>query len=299
MFRPPRDYVYLEAVASAGSIRKAASRLRVASTSLNRKILEIETDLGVPLFERLAKGVRLTSAGEVIVDTIRRNLRDVEIANARILELQGLVRGNVSIAVAHSVANDFMQGAITGFQANHPGVKFQMQVGATSHLCAALMRDETELLLVHDPITTADLDVLASVRQPLYAMMRPGHPLARRSRLRLTDCQPYPLALGHSAFGGRHLLDKVAARNRMTLNVVLETNTIRSLKAYAMRSDAICFQFEIGTREEVRSGEMVALPLTDPELDNGQLVFATRKGRTLSLATQSFVETVKRELERL
>lgn len=62
MFRPPRDYVYLDAVASAGSIRKAAERLNVASTSLNRKILELEQELGVPLFERLARGVTATKA---------------------------------------------------------------------------------------------------------------------------------------------------------------------------------------------------------------------------------------------
>lgn len=299
MFRPPRAYVYLETAASAGSIRKAAKRLRVASTSLNRKILEIETELGVPLFERVPRGVRLTAAGEVILDTIRRNLRDIDTANARILELQGLVRGNVSIAVAHSVANDFIQTAIIGFQERHPGVRFQLRIGATKHLVGALMRDETELLLAHDPVSTSDFDVFASARQPLYAMMRRDHPLARRGRLRLTDCQPYPLALGHSSFGGRHLLDKAALRNRMTLNVALESNTIRSLKAYAMRTDAICFQFEIGAREEVRSGEMAALPLIDPELDNGKLVFASRKGRALSLATRSFVETVKQELARI
>ena len=86
MFRPPKDYVYLDAVASAGSIRKAASRLHVASTSLNRKILEIEEELGMPLFERLPRGVRLTSTGEVILTAIRRNISDVETANAQMAE---------------------------------------------------------------------------------------------------------------------------------------------------------------------------------------------------------------------
>ncbi|SNS31566.1 LysR family transcriptional regulator [Tropicimonas sediminicola] len=204
MFRPPRDYVYLDAVASAGSIRKAAARLHVASTSLNRKILEIEGELGMPLFERLPRGVRLTAAGEVILTAIRRNIGDVETANAQIRQLRGLVRGNVSIAVAHSVANDFIQGAITSFQEHHPGVHFKMIVGATSDLVRSLMRDETDLLLAHDPAPNKELEEIASVAQPLFAMMRPDHPLAQRTKLRLTDCQPYLLARGRNPSVGGH-----------------------------------------------------------------------------------------------
>ena len=67
MLRPPRAYVYIDIVARAGSIRKAAEQLHVAPTALNRKIRETEDSLGTPLFERLPRGVRLTAAGEVLV----------------------------------------------------------------------------------------------------------------------------------------------------------------------------------------------------------------------------------------
>ena len=299
MFRPPRDYVYLDAVASAGSIRKAATRLNVASTSLNRKILEIEAELGMPMFERLARGVRLTSAGEVILAAIRRNIADVETANGHIRQLRGLVRGNVSIAVAHSVANDFIQNAITCFQEQHPGVHFKLIVGATGDLVRALMSDETDLLLAHDPAPNKEIEEIAVVPQPLFAMMRPDHPLAQRSKLRLSDCQPYPMAMGPKSFGGRGLLEAVVARHRLTLNVVLEANTMNALKSYTKRTEAICFQFEVGTREEEASGELRAIPLTDPELCGGRLVFAARKDRTLPLPATSFVEVVKQAMSQI
>lgn len=83
MFRPPRHYLYLDAVTRAGSIRKAAAKLGVASTALNRKTLEIEDELGMPMFERLARGVRLTTADEVLIDAIRRNLSDIDAATRR------------------------------------------------------------------------------------------------------------------------------------------------------------------------------------------------------------------------
>jgi molybdenum-dependent DNA-binding transcriptional regulator ModE len=73
MLQPPRLYLILDTVARAGSIRKAADRLRIASTALNRSILNVEKELGTPLFERLPRGVRLTAAGEVLIATIRRS----------------------------------------------------------------------------------------------------------------------------------------------------------------------------------------------------------------------------------
>jgi len=299
MFRPPRHYLYLDAVARTGSIRKAAAKLGVASTSLNRKIIEIEAELGVPMFERLAKGVRLTTAGEVLIDAIRRNLGDIESANAQIEQLRGLVRGNVSLAIAHSVANDLIPSAIADYQAHHRRVHFQLLVGGTMDLIGALMRDETDLALIHDPAPSPDLNEIASIRQPLCALMRPDHPLAGRSKIRLADCQPFPIAIGHRTFGGRQLLDPVIRRSNLSLNVVLESNTVRSLAVFARRTGAICFQFEIGTLEYVASGEMIAIPLTDPELLNGRLVLASRAGRKLSLPALSFSETLKQQLARI
>ncbi|SNS31590.1 LysR substrate-binding domain-containing protein [Tropicimonas sediminicola] len=95
------------------------------------------------------------------------------------------------------------------------------------------------------------------------------------------------------------MLNEVIARQRLSLNVVLEANTMSALKAYARRTDAICFQFEVGTREEVASGELVAIPLVDPELRSGRLIFAARKDRNLPLPAMSFIETVKQALSQI
>jgi len=109
MLRPPRAYVYLDTVARAGSIRKAAEQLHVASTALNRKIKETEDSLGTPLFERLPRGVRLTAAGEVMVAAVRRSMADVRAAVSHIEHLRGEVRGTVRLGCAESVGTDLIR----------------------------------------------------------------------------------------------------------------------------------------------------------------------------------------------
>lgn len=299
MFHPPRSYVYLDTVARAGSIRKAAEILHVASTALNRKILELEAELGTPLFERLPRGVRLTAAGEVLVNTMRRGLSDLRSAVSQIEQLRGMVRGTVRIGCAESVSTDLVPSAIALYQQSHPGVQFRVLSGVTGQLIAALMADEVELVLVHDPEPSDDLRVIASLDQPLCAMMRPDHPLAARQKIRLADCQKYTVALGDHSFGSRRLLDVLMARSRMSLKVALEASTVQMLKEFTRQTGAISFQFQIGTEQDVRKGELVSIPLTDRSLSASQLVLAVRDGRALPVATLSFAQALVARLAAL
>ena len=299
MLRPPRAYVYLDTVARAGSIRKAAEQLHVAATALNRKIKETEDSLGTPLFERLPRGVRLTAAGEVLVAAVRRSMADVKAAVSHIEHLRGVVRGTVRIGCAESVGTDLIPASIAHYQLAHPAVQFHMASGVTAQLITSLLQDTVDLILVHDPQPSDQIKIIASVRQPLCAMVRPGHPLASQAVLRLTDCQKYPVALGNQSFGSRHLIDAIVARSSISLQVVLEASTVQSLKEFTRQTDAVSFQYQIGMRREVQRGELVAIPLVDRSLSLTRLVLAARAGRMMPIASQSFANLLEQTLARV
>ena len=132
--RAPRLLSYVDAVARYGSIRKAADALNVASSALNRQILDLEMDLGAPLFERLPRGVRVTSAGEAFLVYARLVISELKAVESQIEQLRGLVRGQVSVAAAESVAGELLPSAITEFQATHPYVRFHVRIGAPGEL---------------------------------------------------------------------------------------------------------------------------------------------------------------------
>ena len=299
MLRPPRAYVYLDTVARAGSIRKAAELLHVAATALNRKIKETEDSLGTPLFERLPRGVRLTAAGEVLVAAVRRSMADVKAAVSHIEHLRGVVRGTVRLGCAESVGTDLIPASIAHYQQTHPAVQFQTASGVTAQLVARLLADEVDLILVHDPQPNEQIKTLASQRQPLCAMVRPSHPLASQVALRLTDCQKYPIALGNQSFGSRQLIDAIVARSSIALNVVLEASSVQALKEFSRQTDTVSFQYQIGTRREVERGELVAIPLVDRSLAQTRLVLAARSGRVMPIASQSFAHLLEQTLNNL
>lgn len=296
--RAPRLLMYVDAVARCGSIRKAAEEVHTAPSALDRRILDLESELGTPLFERLARGVRPTAAGQIFLEYARRALADLEATRSQIEHLQGLVRGDVHIASAESVGSDLLPKAIASFQAKHPGVRFHVTLGGTETLLLGLLNDQNELLLAHDP-KHENLQEMANVGQPLCALLRPDHPLARRKTLRFAECLKFPIALGSESFGSRRIIDQFAAAESIALSPMLVSNSVENLKAYVRRTGAISFQFKAGTLRDVALGEMVAIPLADRPLAAGRLVLGVRRGRFLAIAAQAFAETLKQELNDL
>src|ERR1035437_5731473 len=204
--RPPRILIYVNAVARHGSIRKAAESLHMASSALNRRILVLESELGTTLFERLPRGVRLTTAGELYLNYVRRALTDLELVSSQIEHLRGLVRGRVRIAATESVAGRLLPAAIAKFQLKHPGVYFNVVIEAAGRLMDALASDTADLILTHDLYNRSDVSILAVTSQPFCAVVAQDHPLASRATLRLRVCLPYRIALADDSFAGRAFL---------------------------------------------------------------------------------------------
>lgn len=296
-FEPLATFSYVDAVARYGSIRKAADALHIASSALNRRVLDLEQELGTPLFERLPRGVRATAAGELFLAYVRRTLKEHRMFEAQIDGLRELVRGSISIAVAESVTGKMLPDTVWEYQQAHPGVSFAITVQGPRGLVEALIRDQVELILTHEEPSQTEVALLTSVQQPLCAVMAPEHPLAKHSSLRLADCMPFPIAMPDSTLAARSLLDSALKRASLTLHPALVSNSIETTKVFARTSQGVCFSFRIGNDPDA-SG-LVMIPLVDPGLSAGRLYLACRRGRVLPVASAVFAERLTERLEAL
>ncbi len=286
--QPPTIFSYLDAVAHHGSIRKAADALHIASSALNRRVLDLEAEVGSPLFERLPRGVRATAAGELLLAYVRKSLKELRLVEAQIDGLRGLVHGRVRIAVAESVTGRMLPDAIAEYHGRHPGVGFSVRVGGPKEIASALLRDKADLILTHELNDDPDMAILAETQQPLCVLVTPEHPLAGRTQLRLSECVAYPIAMPDETLAARALMDLALRRHSIRFEPALVSNSIETTKMFARSSNGLCFSFHIGKKPDV-SG-MISIPLTDPELQEGSLRLASRRGRVLSVAAASFAE---------
>jgi DNA-binding transcriptional LysR family regulator len=284
-------------VARHGSIRKAATALHIVSSALNRRILDLEQELGAPLFERLPRGVRPTAAGELYLEYVRRSIRELEHVGAQIEGLRRLLRGRVRLAVAESVTGHMLPTAISRFQAQHPNVAFDVWIDGPKALTDALATDTADLILTHDPLERPQVSVLASVHQPFCAVVASNHPLAGRTSLRLRDCVAYPIALPDTTLAARTLIDRALIRASFKLEPALVSNSVELTKTFARQSQGVCFQFRIAGKAD--EGDMRTIPLSDPGFAQATLALATRRHRVLPVAAAAFAALLEEVFETL
>lgn len=288
---------YVDEVARARSIRRAAEHLNVTASAVNRRIADLEEELGAILFERLPRGVRLTAAGEVFVTYLRKQGGEVERMKSQIEDLKGLRRGTVRLACSQALALDFLPRAIADFRKTHPKVEFDVKVVDHEYAMAALAAFEVDLVMVFRPPFMANFHPLMTLEQRLVAVLPKAHPLARKPKLRLRDCVPFPVALAERSIGGRQLLEEALSRTGLSFNVAIESNSFELLRGMVIHAGLISFQIGIGTMPAGNRLGLVAREIDARDVPPAKLVFGRLRERNLPVATAVFAEHVNRRLE--
>jgi DNA-binding transcriptional LysR family regulator len=288
---------YVDEVARSGSIRKAADHLNITASAVNRRIMDLEQELGAPLFERRPRGVRLTAAGEVFVNYLRQQDGDVERMKSQIEDLKGMRRGTVRIACSQALALEFLPREIGEFRKRHPLVSFDVKVFDHEQAMASLAAYEVDLVLVFRPPFLANFQPLMTLEQRLVAVMSAQHPLADRRSVRLRDCAAYPVALPERSIGGRQLLEEVLARSKITFQVAAQSNSFEMLRGLILAANLISFQIRIGTMPDGNKLGLVARDIDDRDVPRANLVFGQLRGRNLPIPAAVFAERLMRVLE--
>lgn len=297
MMRQLTPLQFIDAVARAGSIRKAAEGLGLTSTALNRRVLALEAELGVPVFERLPRGVRLSTAGELMIHFLRIQASDYAKLQSQIADLAGERRGHVSIACSQALLPFFLPAEIGRYRRDHPGVTFGVRVRDRAAAEAALTDHDADIALIFEPVRLSEVQVLAAARQPIHAVMQADHPLAAMPSVRLRDCAAFPVGLPTAQYGVRHLIDLALVRSSIRLEFVLESDNFEFLRLYPAQERLITFQIPIGLPPGGLSGPTTSRPVDSRDVPDGRLYLCQLRGRTLPVAAAKFAQQVGRELD--
>ena len=298
--RHQRTLRYFDQVTRSGSIRKAAEVLNVTASALNRRIMDIEAELGAQLFERQARGMRLTAAGEVFTRFVRNQIAEAERMLSQIEDLKGMRRGTVRIAGSQALAHGFLPEAISTFQRTYPLITFEVTISDHERAMSALATLEVDVVLVFRPPHLPNFQPVLTIGQRLVALMAEDHPLSEKPMLRLADCRQYPLALPEKSIGGRQLLDEVTARAGVTLNPSIQSNSFEFLRGCLVGSRTISFQIEVGALPDYLAGSGVICRPVDPrDVPASNLVLGQLRERNLPIAAAMFCEHLKTSMRAL
>lgn len=292
-----RKLVYINEIVRCGSIRKAAARLNVASSAVNRQILALEEELGAPIFERLPKGLRLTAAGELCVEHIRDVLKNYERLEGRIRGLKTPQAGKVSLVTTVGLASGPLPGILAGFVAEHPRMQIKLRNDGGSTTINPVLTGEVDLGLGFNIPATPGIRTLANFDVPVGVVLPLGHRLARdEGPVDLVEVVQEPLILAQSGTSLRNIIDLALAPLPLLVEPVVETNSSELMKQLVKAGTGLTMLNPLDAVAECRRGELIFRPLTEAHIRHQPMKLFARARAPLDSATSLFVEYLMQEL---
>lgn len=291
-----RQIQYFVCLYEEGSVTRAARRLNVVQPALSMQIGRLEKRLGVDLFERTARGMIPTSAGEAMYRLYLPVLLDLKHANQQMMELSGKVLGKIAVGIIPSITNSVLADVLRRFGERFPDVEIRIDEAYSGTLIDWLAAGDLDLAIVNSARRKAGLSMHPLIDEELLLLQRDQ---AKR------DLRPIPfrrlrelaLVLPSRRHGMRNIVDEAAEKIGIRITPQIEVDALApTLKLVAESNLATVLPAIVARRA------MVDLPLrtrriVEPALRR-QLVYVYRAQRPLPLVLTAFIEVLGDELKR-
>lgn len=292
-----RDAVrYFLVVAQTKSIRAASAELGVAQSAISRQLQTLEYEFGTTLIERTTRGVTLTAAGEALLKHAKSVSFKFERFWSELHEIDGAKPGHVRVAIIESIISYVFPRAVASYLADYPGTTFSIRVDKTSSVIDAVLNDAVDFGVCVNA-NAAGIQTLSRVVEPLYVIMPEVHPLAGFRRLNLSDISNCKLAISNRSRGLGYALESSFRRAELSLDVVLETNSLELLRQFVSRGRGIAVMTMQSCVGSLLASHFVAIPLVDDLLDAVSTDIISASGRLLPLPSERFMERINSELK--
>lgn len=281
------------AVAEAGSIRAAARELHIVSSAIDRQILLLEEALGLRLFDRVGRSLRLSEAGALLLRSVREAVDRHDDVVAELDTLRGLKRGRVRIATVESIAAERLPALLAAFWQRYPGIATTLRVTRAEEVARLVEDGGADIGFAFATHPLAGLRALHREPHALGAVLAAEHRLAAAATLRLDDLVGEPLILPARGLSLRAALDPALARLGRSLVVRGESDSLRLTAALVRRAAAIGFMTRVGIERDCASGELVWVPLADDDLLPDHLEVVARERAVPSLAVAALCDFIE------
>ncbi len=298
VFHQP-SLIYFNAVATHLSIREAARRLNIASSAVTRQVAQLEDALGIELFLREKRRLRLSPAGEILFRHSRRLAAPMEAAVSEIELLRGVRAGSVRIATAESVGLSFLPQLISDFGKRYPRLNLDVSIISSTEVVERLVEERIDIGFGFIAKPPRQVDVAFRRDVSIGAVMAPGHPLAGVRNLTMAQCLEHPLAVGKPEISIREVIEPFLHSPANITPPLVEVNSIRLLVELALGGHYASIMTPIGAQNEIAAGRLVFRPLQDGGLPTNRFGILVRSGSALHLAPAIFFEHAKTFFESL
>ena len=300
-----RELAAFREVARQTNFSRAAARLGYAQSTVSAQIQGLERELGVRLFDRLARTVTLTTAGQALLPHAEQLLEVAAVARVAVTEAvagDGLLGGRITVSAPESLLTYRLPSVLRAFRVQQPGVAIDLRPTAVGRFRGetrrAIATGSVDVAFVLDtPLDIAGFGVERLVREPISVIAAPGHRLATAQKAVPADLDGEMLLLPEAPDSGcayRGQFERQLADAHVTTERALEFASIETVKQCVVAGMGVSALPSVAIEADLVAGRLVRLPWREPFEVYTQMVWNLR--RTRSPAVVAFMDSAREAL---
>lgn len=279
-------------VADEGSLTRAAASTGMAQPAISRQIAKLEQECGGRLFLRTGRGVALSALGQRVLPRVQLLLQGAQELTSEIDHNAAAPGGEVRIGALPSLHITLIVPLFEELRARCPGIRLRVFEGSAGQIDQWLATGFVDIGLPYRYGRSVPVDVERLVTVSSYLIGPPGDALTSAPTVRFALLDGLPLVMPGAPSGVRLLLDQLARKARIALNVVIEADSTQIQKAVASGAGAYAVLPHHAAAAEVAAGTLQAARLVEPKIDR-IIAMGITSTRPATQATREVAKTIR------
>jgi DNA-binding transcriptional LysR family regulator len=251
-----RQLEIIRAIADTGSFTAAGEKLHVSQSAISRQILLLEDELGEPVFHRIGRRIRITPAGESLLQLSHRVFQDLQETVSGISDKRESLSGTMRLVGGMTVCLYVFPALLAEVRKAHPNLDLKVTVGSAERSIAMLRSGAGDLGLITLPVEATDLISVPVLEEELLLITYPAHPLAKRKSIAPGDLDKQHFVLFETGSITRRLVEAFFTREGIDPEIIMETENVEIIKAMVRAGLGISIIPWQAAAADVRTGQL-------------------------------------------
>jgi LysR family cyn operon transcriptional activator len=287
-----RQLRYFLSVAQTEHLTESAAALFVTQSTLSHGLRQLEDELGVQLFDRIGRGLKISQAGQAFKGYVGRAVQEIASGRMELARLNGMQTGTLTVGVIPTFMDSLVPPIVARFTAAHPGMHVAVRDLRADVIADLLAAGRLDIGIAFHPVRRDDIDAQHLFSERLLLLVSRSHPLYRRRSVRLSGLGELPLCLLPRSFATRRMLDEAFRGAKVEPQVRVEMESVSATIA-ACESGALATI--VPERAADMNPHMRSIVITDPQpVRHAGILW--RHGGSRSVAAEAFAQLLLHEV---